>query len=167
MYEIERKWVIRPVGNVLAHAERSGHVHQGYLATGPTEVRIRRRDGSETNYLGIKLGRGLVRWEFEFAVSEVQATDCWQAVHTYVQKTRHVFGRFEVDEFHGTLTGLYLMECELTRADEPVPTFPYTNGPDRIEWGREVTGVLAYTNAELARLPEEAAATLLRAAYDG
>jgi adenylate cyclase len=63
-----------------------------------------------------------------------------------IQKVRRQIGPWELDCFEGRHAGLWLVEIELSRADQPLPK------PLPPWIGREVTDDPRYTNSRLARL---------------
>jgi CYTH domain-containing protein len=147
--EIERSFLLEhdPPGV----AERVERIDQGYLAAGPegAEVRIRRRGGELT--LTIKsLDRGAARLEEELAIDEPRFERLWPLTQgRRLQKERHVFAlagelRAEVDVYHGSLSGLRVVEVEF-------PSEQASAGFCAPAWfGREVTGDERYRNRALA-----------------
>lgn len=127
-------------------------MRQGYLAEdGAVEVRVRLTDGG--SWLTVKAGCGLARTEVEVAIDVDEAAALW--LHTAgrrIEKTRHRVRidshadiLADVDLFHGELAGLCIVEVEFDSVEaagvfEAPPWF-----------GREVTGVPAWSNAALAR----------------
>lgn len=145
--EIERKFLVASDGwRETADAGRS--LEQGYLLfEGDRSLRVRVVDDRFAR-LTFKLGRGMTRDEFEYAIPiEDGRALLARAVGNRIEKTRyrvawcgHVW---EVDVFAGALAGLVVAEVELDSADA-VAELP--------GWlGREVTDDVAYTNASLAR----------------
>lgn len=124
-------------------------LRQGYLAIDKT-VSVRVRDAAnEGCTLTIKAGRGAVRTELEWPISDEQFAAAWE--HTRgrrIHKTRyrlplasHVV---ELDVFHDDLDGLMFAEVEF-ESDHALETF------EPPPWfGSEVTDDVAYTNASLA-----------------
>ena len=126
-------------------------MRQGYLAEdGDVAVRVRISD--ESSRLTLKAGGGEVRTEVEFDVERSDAEQLW--LHT--EGRRLVKTRYrvplpdsslvaEVDLFEGELAGLCIVEVEF---DSVEASGTFTPPP----WfGREVTGVAGWSNAELAR----------------
>ncbi len=124
-------------------------LRQGYLAIDRT-VSVRVRDaaaGGRT--LTIKAGRGPVRTELEWPISEQQFDAVWeQTGGRRVHKTRYRLplgpNTIELDVFHDELNGFVLAEVEFDSDEsmagfEPPPWF-----------GGEVTDDVSYTNASLA-----------------
>lgn len=159
-FEIERRFLSRITDRQVLNAAPSWPITQGYISNeyGPT-VRIRRR--ADDFYLTIKSGTGLVRREIEFAVPHGPGEELLElAGERIVEKTRYQLGRWEVDLFHGKLTGLVLAEVELVSEDEETPP-----PPRGIEHIREVTFDPSFTNHSLALLdPAEARHFLERTA---
>lgn len=147
--EIERVFLIDvsdiPVdpGSLLSHS-----VRQGYLAIdGDTEVRVRLKD--DTALLTIKKGSGMVRIEEEIEIPRSRAEVLFEiAGERTVEKTRYLFEenslRYEIDLFHGALSGLALVEVE----------FPNREASDSFAvpawFGKEVTEDPKYMNRNLA-----------------
>lgn len=159
MTEIERKYLARlSDADVLDDAEAS-RIRQGYLTDREPAVRIRERvQGDKREYtLTVKAGRGLVRREVEVLVDEDSAHALIEMAGRHViEKTRYRVGRWDVDVFAGSLTGLILAEIELEHVREHVDT------PSGIELVREVTDDASFTNQRLAFLSSAEAAALAR-----
>lgn len=152
--EIERKFLITDLPGSLELGPGQ-EVRQGYLAIdGPVEVRLRWTGPDAV--ITVKAGAGVSRTEVELPVETADAEALWP--HTdgrRVEKVRHrvaLEGRLhaDVDRYLGDLSGLCTAEVEFdemaqSRSFEPPPWF-----------GRELTGVRGWSNADLARhgLPE-------------
>lgn len=145
--EIERKFLVEGAVPDLDRAARAD-LRQGYLATCDAgEVRIRDAGGHCT--LTVKSGHGLERKEREVVLTREQFDSLWPATAgRQLEKRRYRIPTqgllFEVDVYGGQLDGLMTVEVEFdsvehARAFEPPQWF-----------GRDVTGVGGYTNAELA-----------------
>lgn len=146
--EIERKFVIHPVtpGHLLGYP--AGTIRQGYITTGDSEIRIRTSTANGgACKLAIKTGDGLVRHELEAPVADTVTANLLflLAQGREVRKTRYKLGRWEIDQFHGQLEGLWLAEIELESEDEPTPPFPVAVTPKF-----EVTLDPRYKNQSLA-----------------
>ena len=124
-------------------------LRQGYLAI-DRSVSVRVRDAADQGCtLTVKGGRGAVRTELEWPITEQQFAAAWdQTPDRRVHKTRYRLPLpdlvIELDVFHEELSGLVLAEVEFEcdesmAAFEPPPWF-----------GAEVTDDVAYTNASLA-----------------
>jgi CYTH domain-containing protein/CHAD domain-containing protein len=146
LIERERKFLVAEAPELPKHGTT---LRQGYLAI-DRSVSVRVRDAAaEGCTLTIKAGRGAVRTELEWPITEQQFTAAWeQTPDRRVHKTRYRLpltdGVIELDVFHGELGGLVLAEIEFgcdesMAAFEPPPWF-----------GAEVTDNVAYTNASLA-----------------
>jgi CYTH domain-containing protein len=149
--EIERKWVAPEVPAGVGRDLSGTAMRQGYLAIdGDVTVRLRlTEDGAR---LTVKAGRSAARTEVEVDLPTADADELWP----YTEGRRLVKTRYrlalphdglvaEVDVFDGALAGLCLVEVEFgseaaARAFEPPSWF-----------GREVTAVPGWSNAELAR----------------
>jgi len=146
--EIERKFLVGPHTPDLDPAA-STSLRQGYLIIASSgEARVRDADGRYT--LTFKTGSGLVRGEHEIALSAEQFEALWPATAAQrVEKRRYRLpvGECvaELDIYSGALDGLKTVEVEFASVDESerfdVPAW----------FGREVTGVAGYSNAELAQ----------------
>ena len=117
--EIERKWLVGEMpADVLA--VEGEPIDQGYLAVEEDggEVRLRRRAGR--CYLTAKAGSGLVRRELEVEISGDQFDALWPGTEgRRIEKTRRVVElgesgdlRAELDEYAGSLAGLWVVEVE-------------------------------------------------------
>lgn len=146
MLEIERKYVIYPIHEYNLKGYRSKRFVQGYLTTGDSEVRVRNATDSPFK-LAVKRGSGLVRKELEAEITDPGMGRLLLALAEgrVVEKTRYNIGRWEVDQFHGALEGLWLAEVELENEDERTPPCPAIV---RIKF--EATGDRRYTNQHLA-----------------
>jgi adenylate cyclase len=144
--EIERRWLVNTTHPV---ADVDQLVRQGYLAVEPdgAEVRLREKEGAF--FITVKSGAGLVRQEFESAITAEVFHALWPATGTRrLEKRRHTLthaGRtIEVDVFLGGLAPLVLAEVE----------FPDEEGARAFQppsWcGREVTTEPGYRNKALA-----------------
>ena len=150
--EIERKFVPASTPSTAGWAPPVA-LRQGYLAEeGDVTVRVRFA-GSQAR-LTVKAGDGLHRVELEVPVDPFVADRLWPSTAgRRVTKRRyevplgddHPGLKAEVDFYEGALDGLCTVEVEFDSLDvaeafEPPAWF-----------GREVTGVAAWTNASLAR----------------
>lgn len=144
-FEIEHKYLVSndSFRLMVSHSHR---IMQGYLSREPERtVRIRRFD--DHAYLTIK-GKnfGDTRLEFEY---EIPITDFMQLIALadgrIIEKTRHIVEyegyKWEIDEFHGELSGLIIAEIELPESTHDYPLPPFI--------GEEVTSNPAYFNSNL------------------
>jgi CYTH domain-containing protein len=155
--EIERKFLVGPSVPDVSHS-RSSFLRQGYLAVGPTgEVRIRDADGRFT--LAAKSHGGLVRDEFEVAITSEQFCALWPATEgRRVEKRRYALecGQHtcHLDLYAGRLAHLTTVEVEFDTIEDALAF-------ERPDWfGVEVTKDERYRNAALAHTgcpPAEAA----------
>ena len=145
--EIERKFLVSgPDWRSLAMAKVE--IRQFYLAsTEGRSLRVRITDGVKAK-LTLKFGeQGRERDEFEYSIPLVDAEAMREfAVGNVIEKTRHHVSHrghlYEVDVFHGPLTGLIIAELE-TPEEVAASMLP--------PWlGREVTGEAQYYNSSLA-----------------
>ena len=146
--EIERKFLVTGDGWRMAIV-RSRHMRQGYLASGPMQVRIRRVE--DEAFLTIKGNRkGISRSEFEYPIPVDDADDILDSLclHPPIDKVRHDVQHgghlWEVDVYSGRHAGLIVAEVELDAIDEHF---------ERPAWiGEDVTEDRRYSNAVLAEL---------------
>ncbi len=141
--EIERKFLVKNQ-DYKKHAKRKLDISQTYLSVSPDSV-VRLRVTDETAYLTIKnRTHGCERNEWEYPIPAADAREMMVscACSPVISKTRYLVGRWEIDEFHGALSGLTVAEIELSCPDEEFEI------PDFI--GREVTGDSRYYNSVLA-----------------
>jgi CYTH domain-containing protein len=152
--EIERKWVADRRPDAVTPDLRGIQLRQGYLAEdGDVTVRVRISD--EGAKLTIKAGSATARTEVEVDVDRAEAEQLWPFTEgRRILKTRyrvpldssHEDGLVaEVDLFEGDLDGLCLVEVEFS-SEEVAAAF------EAPEWfGRDVTSVKGWSNADLAR----------------
>lgn len=114
-----------------------------------TAVTVRIRVTAEQAWLTIKgpaTNGSRVELEYDIPLPDAQALLALAGV-TSLSKTRYCIPHegfvYELDEYHGDLSGLFSVEVELPSIDEPI------NLPDWV--GDEVTGVRAWDNDMLAR----------------
>jgi adenylate cyclase len=151
--ERERKFLVEQLPPGLAKHKHE-LLEQGYLATsqgsadGEAEVRLRR--AGERHVLTVKKGHGQARLEKEVPLPSASARMLWPLTRGHrVKKVRYTipYGglKIELDVYRGKARGLATAEVEFPSAAAlrrftPPPWF-----------GREVTGVKALSNSELAR----------------
>jgi adenylate cyclase len=144
--EIERKFLLRqpPPREALGAGT---HIDQGYL---PLGLRLRRMGARHC--ITLKGAGTLARDEWETELPEWAFAQLWPATEgCRLTKTRYAVphGSFtlEVDEYHGSLGGLWTLECEFARVEEAgtlvLPAWAGT--------AVDVTTDPAYRNASLAR----------------
>lgn len=143
--EIEHKYlVVNDAYKKMATAEL--HIRQGYLNRNPDRT-VRVRTINDKGYLTVKgRNQGEHRLEFEYEIPFYDAEEILKLAEPgIVEKTRFVVPfsglLWEVDEFHGDLTGVVVAEIEL-----PAKGFSYKK-PAFI--GKEITGDPAYYNSNL------------------
>lgn len=144
--EVERKFLIEQLPAEVAFGSEL-EIHQGYLATGDDEVRLRRQGGRYL--LTVKRGHGLVRDEVEVALDQSSFEELWPLTEgRRLEKTRLTAEAdaqtLEIDVYRGRLAGLVTAEIEFddaeaARAFSPPPWF-----------SRELTGDDRYSNQRLA-----------------
>ena len=150
--EIERKFVPASTPSTTGWAPPVA-LRQGYLAE-EGDVTVRVRFAGRQARLTVKAGDGVHRVELEVPVDPFVADQLWPSTDgRRVTKRRYEVSlgddhpglKAEVDFYEGALDGLCTVEVEFdslehAEAFEPPAWF-----------GREVTGVAAWTNASLAR----------------
>ena len=145
--EIERKFLTSGNGWQSA-VSRVSDLRQAYLATTErASVRVRIKDEAAA-FIAIKSAEaGASRLEFEYPIPVDQAKALLELrVGHIVEKRRHIVvvhgDHWEVDLFHGALSGLVIAELELDDAGQHI---------QMPEWiGEEVTHDRRYYNASLA-----------------
>ncbi len=146
--EIERKYLVTGT-EYRAEASARYRIIQAYLSRRPeSTVRVRIKD--DTAFLTVKgKNHGAVRdeWEYQIPLADAEAMISRCAEGMVIEKTRYRVGRWEIDEFHGSLEGLTVAEIELTDAGERFDIPSYI--------GREVTGDPRYYNSMLTAPPAE------------
>lgn len=149
-HEIEHKFIVKP--KRLPPLGRGVKIIQGYLSRSPVvRIRLSESNGRKTAVLTVKGSGSRVRQEFEYRIPAGHAKALLALCGTrIIKKRRYHKGAWEIDQFKGTLKGLWIAEVELRSETDPVPELP--------PWvGREVTYDRRYTNASLAergKLPE-------------
>lgn len=168
--EIERKYLIKDIDKL--RSELSGiknvvsqHIKQVYISDNP-QIRIREvifgtNLGFESTryYITIKGDGDLVREEYEFEIHKnSDVLSLMKECDFYTEKTRHSFldehfQYWEIDEFEGKHSGLWLAEIELVSADTEVKLHDWI--------GEEVTFDKQYKNINLAKKMNSFPATSL------
>ena len=146
--EIEHKYLV--IDDSYKSAAICTHkIMQGYLSD-KREQTVRIRTIDEKAFVTIKgITKGASRLEYEYEIPFEDAVDMLQNVclKPIISKTRHIVEfdgeRWEIDEFHESLTGLTLAEIEL-----PNESHQYSK-PNFI--GKNVTGDTRYYNSNLAK----------------
>lgn len=161
--EIERRFLVLTDHLDSSSLTEGVTIEQGYLSaydtTGEAAV-TRVRVSADEAWLTVK-GRGLLsRPEFEYEIPHADGVELLNISNAWISKIRYKVtfsepsngppGRFVVDEFLGSLEGLWLAEIELQQEDEWFPKPPWL--------GREVTHDHRYANVNLANgvgIPKE------------
>lgn len=149
--EIERKFLITS-DSFKQEAYQKNYIKQGFLSSDKERV-VRVRIKDDKGFLTIKgksntSGTSRFEWEKEICVNDAKnlLNLCEKGIiekHRYlVTISKHTF---EVDEFLGDNSGLFVAEVELSSEDESF-TKPH--------WlGKEVTGDTKYYNSNLSKHP--------------
>ncbi|GGX12255.1 CYTH domain-containing protein [Aquimarina muelleri] len=151
MIEIERKFLITSE-EFKNEAKKSIRIVQGFLNTDP-ERTVRIRIKGEQGFITVKgkgnaTGASRFEWEKEISIPEAEQllSLCEKGS---IEKVRYEIPlgnhTFEVDEFFGENTGLFVAEIELNDENE---SFLKPN------WlGKEITGESKYYNSQLSKKP--------------
>ena len=150
-HERERKFLIKDdtFKDIYSHKVV---IIQGFLSTVP-ERTVRIRISGNKGFLTIKgIGNdsGVSRYEWEKEIDIQDAQDLLKICEPgKIEKTRYFVKSgshtFEIDEFLGENNGLVIAEIELSSEDEKF---------EKPVWlGEEVTGILKYYNAMIAKNP--------------
>jgi CYTH domain-containing protein len=144
--EIERKFLVQDDRWRQSVAEIID-LKQAYIASmEDRSVRVRLANKTVAT-VTIKIGRTMIRDEFEYNISVVDAEDLMRAaLGLVIEKTRHKVPykgfTWEVDVFSGAHEGLVIAEVEM-QSETDDPALP--------DWlGKEVTGQFRYSNQALA-----------------
>lgn len=152
--EIERRFLVSEddATRLITHTPfHQTWITQGYLATEPVVLRIRRSmpmSPTPTTFVLTAKGNepGMTRTEREIIVDREMGQFLLDCTRNRVDKTRYRIDAdngltWELDQFHDR-PGLYIAEIEIPSEDTPIP---------RPEWlGREITGDRSYSNVALA-----------------
>ena len=147
--EIERKFLLK--NDSWRQKVRGTSYRQGYIVRDPSKT-VRIRTCNNKGFLTIKgLGNGISRTEFEYEIPFTDANLLLSSIcdQPLLEKIRYRVGYkgfiWEIDEFLGDNSGLFLAEIELTAEDQIFP---------KPGWlGIEVTGIPRYYNASLVKFP--------------
>lgn len=160
--EIERRYLLSGSPSDLVGTE-GAHITQGYAEAyiGNYTARLRSKvqpDGTSTYYVTHKEGSGLVRGEEEESLSAPVFNLFWPLTKgRRLEKTRRLLGRWEVDEFLGRLSGLWIAEIELDNEAEDVYMPPSI--ADKVLL--EITEDTSFNNYTLSKLEAPPACSLL------
>lgn len=156
LQEIERQWLLARLPEGLGEGIE---IHQGYLATGDPEVRVRSKGGEF--FLTHKMGEGEVRDEGkgDIGISADAFEILWPlTVGAQLRKLRYRMTSpdglvWEVDEYRDQLASLVVVEVELPEKIY-LPHIPEVISQCVV---REVTNELRYQDKNLAvhGLPNE------------
>lgn len=141
--EIERKFLLAD-DSWRPHVTKSVTIIQTYLSTNP-DATVRLRVIDDRAFITVKSrNKGAARGEWEYEIPREDAIDMMDrcATSPIIDKTRHLVGRWEIDEYHGALDSLVTAEIELTSPDERVTLPPFI--------GKEVTNDPRYYNSSLS-----------------
>ena len=144
--EIERKFLVDKLEWEKVEKPSPKKIVQAYILNSP-EKTVRVRIKGSKGYLTIKGATvGISRSEFEY---EIPLTEAQEMIDLFaektIEKTRYEIKvgnhLWEIDEFHGKLTGLLIAEIELESEDEAF---------EKPNWALEdVSTDINYFNAQL------------------
>lgn len=148
--EIERKFLIDR--SRLPGCLKPTRISQGYLNSDKSRT-VRVRIAGDTGWITVKgesTSDGLSRYEWEIQIPLEDATQLIGLCESVIDKTRyHMIHKgmlWEIDVFHGPLSGLVVAEIEL---ESETQEFAY---PDWIV--KEVTGDVRFYNSNLSQITE-------------
>lgn len=142
-FEIERKFLVKD-HSYVAMADSAKILRQAYLSTRP-ESTVRVRTVDKCGYLTVKSKNiGAIRHEWEYEIPYDDALEMMSncAATPVIEKIRYNVGRWEIDEFRNSLSGLTIAEIELKDENEKIAI------PEFI--GEEITGDSRYYNSVIA-----------------
>lgn len=145
--EIERKFLVKD-NSYAKLAIAVFPIRQAYISSVP-EATVRIRVSGRQAWITVKgVNHGAERdeWEYPVPVADAEEMAAALAGGWAIDKTRHIVEfegwKWEIDEFHGPLSGLTVAEIELPEKGAIPPLPPFV--------GREVTGDPRYYNSVLA-----------------
>ncbi len=162
-YEVERRFLVQAEAGLLTKYGEGRRLKQAYLLSGKQSLRI--RIGEERGaVLTAKSGTGIRRLETEVVVPNNIAEALFlKADQGMIEKLRWYIGPWELDQFLGRLSGLFLLEIELESDGDKLPgAFP-----DGVMMIREVTNDNRFTSSSLAGLPTSNRSNFVQSAYRG
>ena len=124
MTEIERKFLVNDQIQTLLPTLEGVSIRQGYLLDSPDGKTVRVRTKGTKGFLTIKgPSEGISRTEFEYAIPHDEAEQllnhfCAQVLSKVRYTTVHEGKTWEIDVFHGKLSGLIVAEIELEHENE-------------------------------------------------
>ena len=160
-YEVERRFLVQAEAGLLTKYGEGRRLKQGYLLSGKQSLRI--RIGEERGaVLTAKSGTGIRRLETEVVVPNNIAEALFlKADQGVIEKLRWYIGPWELDQFLGRLSGLFLLEIELGSDGDKLPgAFP-----DGVMVIREVTDDNRFTSSTLAGLSTSKRSNFVQSAY--
>tara|TARA_A100001037_G_scaffold108685_2_gene98935 strand:+ start:1986 stop:2510 length:525 start_codon:yes stop_codon:yes gene_type:complete len=160
-YEVERRFLVQAEAGLLTKYGEGRRLKQAYLLSGKQSLRI--RIGEERGaVLTAKSGTGIRRLETEVVVPNNIAEALFlKADQGMIEKLRWYIGPWELDQFLGRLSGLFLLEIELESDGDKLPgAFP-----DGVMMIREVTNDNRFTSSSLAGLSTGNTSNFVQSAY--
>ncbi|MBR44353.1 MAG: hypothetical protein CME18_08070 [Gemmatimonadetes bacterium] len=160
-YEVERRFLVQAEAGLLTKYGEGRRLKQAYLLSGKQSLRI--RIGEERGaVLTAKSGTGIRRLETEVVVPNNIAEALFlKADQGVIEKLRWYIGPWELDQFLGRLSGLFLLEIELESDGDKLPgAFP-----DGVTVIREVTNDNRFTSSSLAGLSASNRSNFVQSAY--
>ena len=145
--EIERKWRLKTIPPHLT-VNPPQQFTQGYILTWPVELRV--RTDEKKSWLTVKSDGELSRDEWENEIPAWVFEQLFGSVAHYLEKSRYTptinLQTWELDVFHGPLTGLVLVEAECSSEAEIANLVL----PEIFGESYEVTHDIYYKNKHLA-----------------
>ncbi|MFK7906166.1 MAG: CYTH domain-containing protein [Chitinophagales bacterium] len=148
--EIERKFWVRSLPSTCLQYSPVP-IEQGYIAIEENGHAVRLRRKSEAFSLTVKSSGGMVREEYEIAISKPQFEALWESTEGQrIVKDRYVIPyqnlQIEVDVFRGKLKGLVIAEIEFESIEA-------ANAFQKLKWMEvEVTGNSYFNNRKLQEM---------------
>lgn len=143
--EIEHKYLVVN-DSYKGMASEKLDIRQGYLNRNPNRT-VRVRTMGNKGFLTVKgRNQGAHRLEFEYEIPLADAAEILTLAEPgIIEKTRYLIPYeglvWEVDEYHGTLSGVIVAEVELPQINHSYLRPPFI--------GEEITGDPAYYNSNL------------------
>ena len=160
-YELERRFLVQAEAGLLTNYGKGRRLKQAYLLSGKQSLRIRIGEDRGA-VLTAKSGTGIRRLETEVVVPNNIAEALFlKADQGVIEKLRWYIGPWELDQFLGRLSGLFLLEIELESDGDELPE----ELPVGLIVMREVTGDNRFTSSSLASLSVSNRSKFVQSAY--
>lgn len=160
-YEVERRFLVQAEAGLLTNYGKGRRLKQAYLLSGKQSLRIRIGEDRGA-VLTAKSGTGIRRLETEVVVPNNIAEALFlKADQGVIEKLRWYIGPWELDQFLGRLSGLFLLEIELESDGDELPEAL----PAGVIVMREVTDDNRFTSSSLASLSVSNRSKFVQSAY--